>query len=314
MIISDTLSKSRIKNIRSALVSITSKLKWLGLLGILGLILDNNILRIFSVFAILVFFEVSIPVSLQGIYQFLGIIYTYLTNKFKLPSKENYTPKNEYILPFSGKWTVANGGITKKLSHSWCIPSQRYGYDFIVLDSEGKSYKGDNKICENYFCYDKEIIAPADGEVVKLVKKYKDSYVDGKNAYCNANDMRGNYIIIKHNNNEYSLIAHIKQNSIIHNIGDKVKQGEIIAKCGNSGNSSEPHIHFQLQLGQNFFTAVGLPICFVNIKAEKKGNYENFDKRDCSENLQIVENKTYIGRGLEVENNWNKITECPHFT
>jgi hypothetical protein len=57
----------------------------------------------------------------------------------------------------------------------------------------------------------------------------------------------GNLVVIKHADGEYSLFAHFKQNSIRVKIGDKVAKGQLIGLCGNSGNSSEAHLHFQVQ-------------------------------------------------------------------
>jgi hypothetical protein len=298
---------------RSFFVSITSKLKYLfvgfAVLGLLRFYFDDPIFIHFWIIGALGFLLSFLPqipalpiIFLQSLYMSIGVLYIYITKGFKVPSKENYVCKSEYILPFTGKWTIGNGGFNKKLSHSWGVLSQRYAYDFLIFSDEGKSLSGDNKSIQSYFCYGKDIISPADGEVVKIRKKRKDSYVDGKNIYCDTIDMRGNYIVIKHNDYEYSHIVHIMQNSIIVKVGDKVNQGQIIAKCGNSGNSSEPHIHFQLQSGKNFLTSATLPIIFSNIKTQPKANYELFDKRDCTDNLEIVENRTYVGRGLEVEN------------
>ena len=249
-----------------------------------------------------VFLVLVEPPAVQSLYQLCGILYIHISHRFHLPSKENYVRKNDYILPFTGKWTVVNGGVDKRLSHSWGMGSQRYAYDFFVPDDEGKTFAGDNTSPQSYFCYGKDIIAPADGVVVKAYDKYKDSYVDGKKAYCAVYDMRGNYIAIKHDNDEYSFIAHIMPNSIKVNIGDTVKQGEVIAKCGNSGYTSQPHIHFQIQTGKSFFLSAGLPIAFSNIKAQEKVNYSLLDNRSCHGNLQVAGNKTYIARGLEVEN------------
>ena len=83
---------------------------------------------------------------------------------------------------------------------------------------------------------------------------------------CSASDVRGNYIVIQHSAQEYSTIAHIKKDSFCVKIGDKVSRGQILARCGNSGNTSEPHIHFQIQQGKSFLFSAGLPIWFTNLK------------------------------------------------
>ena len=57
------------------------------------------------------------------------------------------------------------------------------------------------------------------------------------------------------------------------------KTGQIIVKCGNTGNSSEPHIHFHIQDGMNFFTSAGIPIRFRNICISTQKGYSNYDSR-----------------------------------
>ena len=288
--------------IGSTIIRIIGKLVWLFPIGIFGDVIGSTHLSLFSLFAVLIFLKLPVSTMFQSLYQIVGMVFPRITHKFNLPSKENYMAKSSYILPFTGKWTVVNGGVTKELSHSWSIISQRYAYDFIIVDDEGKSFSRDSRSVHSYYCYGKDIVAPADGEVVKLSNNYKDSFVDGKNAYCDAMNIAGNYIIIKHNDDEYSAVAHIMKGSIAVKVGDKVKQGQIIAKCGNSGNSSEPHIHFQLQSSKSFFLSAGLPIAFSALKADSKTNYELLDKRPCDNNLLVIGDKTYIGRGLEVEN------------
>jgi hypothetical protein len=252
-------------------------------------------------FFFLVFIE---PGAMQGLHQIFGNFYAKIVNGFSLPSKEIYKCKTDYILPFTGKWTVWNGGADKKLSHSWGIVSQRYAYDFVIVDDKGGYFNGDGSLVENYLCYGKDIISPAAGTVVKISNKHKNSRVfNGNKVYCDTWDIRGNYIIIKHNDTEHSVIAHIAKNSFTVKEGDTVKQGEIIAKCGNSGNTSEPHIHFQLQNGKSFFLSAGLPISFVNIKAEESLGYKALSNLCCEGNFQTAcDNSSYIGRGLNVEN------------
>lgn len=102
-----------------------------------------------------------------------------------------------------------------------------------------------------------------------------------------------NYIIIKHKNNEYSLIYHILKNSFKVKVGDIVKTGQVIALVGNSGNTNRPHIHFQVQDRFNFDNAISLKITFKNIKITKN-------------NSTKYKRKTYIEKDYYVENNYKK--------
>ena len=239
---------------------------------------------------------------------YFGLLFVNVKYKFSPPSKKTYTCKADYILPFTGKWTVTSGGVEKELSHSWEAINQRYAYDFIMVDFEhyrdtGKWYPGDETDLHSYTCYGKDILAAADGVVVKVSDKHPDSRVTGYEVFCDAWDIRGNHIVIKHADREYSVSCHLAPNSISVKVGDRVKQGDVIAKCGNSGNTSEPHLHFQLQTGKSFFFSAGLPIAFSNVNAEQKKHFRLMDSRSCENNLQRLENnKAYIGRGLEVEN------------
>ncbi|MHA1188121.1 MAG: M23 family metallopeptidase [Candidatus Heimdallarchaeota archaeon] len=75
----------------------------------------------------------------------------------------------------------------------------------------------------------------------------------------------GNYVIIQHENNEYSFYAHIIKGEVKVKKGDKVKQGQVIGLLGNSGNSTGPHLHFHLMDDSGIFTGRGLPCHFTNI-------------------------------------------------
>jgi hypothetical protein len=252
------------------------------------------------ILALFVFLDITFWISAA---QILGNLFAKIAYRSKLPSGDNYDCKVEYILPFDGKWTVFNGGVSKGLSHSWGILPQRYAYDFIIMDDEGKSFAGDNTSLQSYYCYGKDVIAPADGTVVKVSDKHRDSRVTGENVYCDTWDIRGNFVVIKHADGEFGAIAHLVPGSITVRKGDNVKRGDILAKCGNSGNTSEPHIHFQLQSGKSFFRSAGLPIAFVNIDAREKTNYGMADSRSPQKAASEARgNCVYIGRGLEVNN------------
>ena len=192
--------------------------------------------------------------DIPNFFMYLGLLYVNIKYRFKPPSKENYTCKVDYMLPFAGKWTIIEGGLEKKLSHTWEAISQRYAYDFI--------FQGDETNLHSYICYEKEVLAAADGVVVKVSDEHPDSPITGDSVFCDAWDIGGNHIVIKHADQEYSVSSHLAPNSISVKVGDRVRQGEVVAKCGNSGNSGEPHLHFQLQSGKSFFFSAGLPIEF----------------------------------------------------
>ncbi|WP_102692203.1 M23 family metallopeptidase [Rummeliibacillus pycnus] len=86
------------------------------------------------------------------------------------------------------------------------------------------------------------------------------------------NNSAGNYLVIQHANNEFSMIAHFKKNSILVKPNEVVSEGQVIGKCGNSGNSSEPHIHFQVMDALDIDTAKSIRIQFKNIKEPIQGD------------------------------------------
>lgn len=202
----------------------------------------------------------------QSLRQMRGVVQ--LSRAAALPDIEGYCAPMDFSLPFHGCWLVANGGVTPETSHSWEIPQQRYAYDFLIVDRDGRSFSGDDATNpEAYYCYGREILAPADGFVVALYADAPDSPINKRRPVCAANDLRGNFVLLNHGSGVYSLLCHLKPGSIYVHVGQAVARGERIARCGNSGNTTEPHLHFQLQAGRDFCTAPSLPIPFAHIGA-----------------------------------------------
>lgn len=84
-------------------------------------------------------------------------------------------------------------------------------------------------------------------------------------------------------------------------IGQRVKKGDVIAKCGNSGNTTEPHIHFQVQNTSHFYSCLGIPVHFGNIQKRVYEKYALVDERPWPEKEERKDG--YIHRGLLVGNN-----------
>jgi murein DD-endopeptidase MepM/ murein hydrolase activator NlpD len=193
-----------------------------------------------------------------------------------IPFKEDNLPKMErniskLILPFKGEWTVFWGGDTKELNYHVVDQAQKNAFDLIITDEKGNSYKTIGQTNDDYYVFGKEIIAPAAGEVVLVVEGIKDNTPGEMNPIY----VPGNTVIIKTANDEYLFFAHFKQHSIKVKQGQQVKQGELLGLCGNSGNSTEPHLHFQIQNVENMNKATGVKFYFDNIlvNGELKNDY-----------------------------------------
>lgn len=127
---------------------------WLGLIGFLGTFLDIPVLQLFYLFFLLAIVDfvlsfiiviqtestdetaIALKFLSQNIGMLIGIPVIYVRNLFFLPNIRNYKPQTLYSLPFTGCWTVANGGINRETSHSWSICNQRYAYDFSLRKME----------------------------------------------------------------------------------------------------------------------------------------------------------------------------------
>jgi hypothetical protein len=200
---------------------------------------------------------------------------------FVKPFKENNLPKMErnltkLKLPFKGEWTVIWGGDTKELNYHVANEAQKNAFDIVVTDASGNSYKTDGKTNEEYYAFGKELIAPCDGEIVMVV----DGIKDNKPGELNPIYIPGNTVIIKTANNEYLFFAHFKQNSIKVKQGQIVKQGQLLGLCGNSGNSSEAHLHFHIQNIENMVSATGAKCYFdrLTVNGQAKTNYSPIQK------------------------------------
>lgn len=224
---------------------------------------------------LLMTFTVTGMLSLLNPFQLFQIILQAIGN-FRLQSKGDSDdtaplPSNQtrYTLPIEGEWFVYNGGVSKKLSHSWDVLTQRYAYDFVQVDAEMKRHSGKGTKLTDYYCFGQNIVAVADGTVVKVLDRVRSAPFVGYGIVdFLATSFVGNHVIIQHAENEFGLYAHLIKGSIPVKLGDQVQRGQVIGQCGHSGHSSEPHLHFHLQDGPNFYFAMGLPIQFHDVMVD----------------------------------------------
>lgn len=180
----------------------------------------------------------------------------------------HYKSPHRHSLPFDGAWQAVNGGGDEESSHSWEIKSQRYAYDFIFDDPGYSPDPFQHYRLDSFPSLGREILATCDGVVVEAADDARDLlWPDPPTARTNPfiKDIRGNYVVIDHGEGEFGLYAHLKRGSVCVVPGELVKRGQVIGCCGNSGNTTEPHLHFQLQTAQDFYAAHGLPVRFAKV-------------------------------------------------
>lgn len=169
-----------------------------------------------------------------------------------------YITKTPLILPFKGTLFVSNGGRSIKTNNHLQFKNgsgpqnQIYAYDFRT------EITGKEKDLKDFPVFGRQVISPGKGIVSQIINGAFDLPPGERNRSVGV----GNAITINHQNGEYSFLCHLKNNSIKIKVKDKVKQGEVIALCGNSGNTFQPHIHYHLQDGPFMHNSNALPAQF----------------------------------------------------
>ncbi|MBV9318136.1 MAG: M23 family metallopeptidase [Gammaproteobacteria bacterium] len=156
--------------------------------------------------------------------------------------------------------------------------AQRFAIDWEQLDSQGRIYVGDPKRPASYLIYGKPVYAVADARVAAAVDNMGDSPPGGlPNLPVDKAD--GNHVILDLGGGRFALYAHFKPQSLRVHEGQLVQRGELLGLVGTSGNSSEPHLHFQVMDAPASLQANGLPYLLRQFAASKRAvSTAAFDK------------------------------------
>lgn len=167
-------------------------------------------------------------------------------DKHFLECSEEYPDQktSQYTLPYleGHAYIVGQGNCTDGSHESGS--DQAYAYDF---DMPMRS----------------DIVAARGGEVIEVEERYRDH--NGKSG-------QENYVLILHDDSSVAGYYHLSENGSLVVVGDRVNQRQLIAKSGNTGDSSEPHLHFEVL---ECFDCDTLPINFVNTRDHEHGLSEN---------------------------------------
>ncbi|MDM5188124.1 M23 family metallopeptidase [Bacillus sp. DX4.1] len=171
------------------------------------------------------------------------------------------TPKATIRLPINQPVLVGWGGDRLETNYHAMAPIERWAYDLLIPPAGIKSSK-----LEDYGIFGVEVVAPASGTVVS-VNNVEADLIPGTDNY---KSMAGNHVYIRlDETGTYLMIAHLKKDSVRVKVGQHIQEGIVIAQVGNSGSSSEPHLHIHHQRQDpsktSIFLSEGLPLYFRDI-------------------------------------------------
>lgn len=181
--------------------------------------------------------------------------------------------------PLRGGWWLAHEGPGNPHSHHWgslvavngqvTIP-QRYALDLVGIDPRGHVVRTDVKEIgtsrhADWIGYGADVLAVADG----VVRDARDGETEhpplspqAEPTSLTAHGLFGNYVVLEIQPGVFASYAHLQRGSVKVHVGDHVRRGQLLARLGQSGSSSAPHLHFQLSNAARFEGSEGLPFRF----------------------------------------------------
>ena len=195
-------------------------------------------------------------------------------------------------LPFAGLWLARNSPARRVPSHGTDLWGERYAIDFVGVDRRHRTAARRDwrtflatEPAERFFAYGRPILAPADGVVVEAHDGEVDHvgrrsqltlipYALGQPARLRqgVGAIAGNYLIIAvRDSGAFVALVHLRSGSIRVAAGEEVMAGQHVAACGNSGNSTQPHVHVQAMDSPDLPVARGVPMAFRRFREWRPG-------------------------------------------
>lgn len=184
--------------------------------------------------------------------------------------------------PFRGHWRARNSPARRVPSHGSHLMGTTYAIDFVPVDDRGRSAVWNwralvgTEAPETFVGFGVEILAPCPGTVVIAHDGEPDHearrsplrlipymVTQGSRARQGPAGVAGNHVVIAMGpTGPYVLLAHLQRGSVDVRVGDRVGVGDVVGLCGNSGNSTQPHVHVQVSDTTDWARATGLPLAF----------------------------------------------------
>lgn len=192
--------------------------------------------------------------------------------------------------PVSGRWSALNSPADRTPSHGVHAYGQTFAIDLVAEPKPG-ARPGFRVLWpvarrnRDFPAFGAPLLAVADGTVVRASDTQRDHLsrnslpallylmiLEGSvRELAGVRRIIGNHVVIDLGDGTHALYAHVRRGSLAVREGDRVTAGQVLGRCGNSGNSTEPHVHFQLMDGADPDTARGVPFTWRGIGVPRNG-------------------------------------------
>ncbi len=216
----------------------------------------------------------------------------------------------ELFLPFTGAWKVQNSPANRVPSHGTDLFGTRYAIDFTAVDTRGRTASSRSlrsvlatEPAELFLAYGQEVTAPCpgtvrathDGEVDHAARRSQLNligYMLGQPARIRQGPdaVAGNHVILEEpQSGRFIAMVHLLNGSILVRPGQQVAAGQVLARCGNSGNSTQPHLHLQAMDSLDLRRARGVPIVFRDFHEQIRSGETAVIRRGVPANASVVQ-------------------------
>lgn len=167
-----------------------------------------------------------------------------------------------------GPWLAANGPGNTSGHRRALIPiggspaiAQRFAIDYVKVGDDGRTFTGDRLKNESFHAEGQDALAVADGIVVALKDGIPENVpgITSRAVPITLETVGGNHVILDIGDGRYAFYAHIKPGTLRVRQGERVRRGQVVGLVGNSGNSTEPHLHFHISDANSPLGSEGIP-------------------------------------------------------
>lgn len=188
----------------------------------------------------------------------------------------------EIAFPFTGVWLARNSPARKVPSHGSHLLGTTYSIDFIKVHDNGRTAPWGwasafgTEHNEQFPGFGRPALSPVDGQVVAVLDGIEDHVTRRSQLHLagymlsqfsrfrrgGPNAISGNYVAVRIHDGPIASVFHLKNGTVRVAAGEHVRAGDQVGECGNSGNSTQPHVHVQVTDTADFLNCTGLPMIF----------------------------------------------------